>query len=33
MTRVETQLLARVQGALTEHQVILDAIRSDTSED
>jgi hypothetical protein len=33
MTRVEAQLLARVQKALTEHQSILDGIRSDTSED
>ena len=32
MTRVEAQLFARVQEALTEHQAILDAIRSDRQE-
>ena len=29
MTRVEAQLVARVQEQLTEHQAILDAIRTD----
>jgi hypothetical protein len=32
MTRVEAQLGARVQEQLTEHQAILDGIRSDRSE-
>lgn len=32
MTRVEAQLVARVQEQLTEHQAILDASRSDREE-
>jgi hypothetical protein len=32
MTRVEAQLVARVQEQLTEHQAILDATRSDREE-
>ena len=32
MTRVEAQLVARVQELLTEHQAILDAIRTDREE-
>ena len=32
MTRVEAQLVARVHEALTEHQAMLEAVRSDPQE-